>query len=195
MTVNVKKDRNNFINVILSKISLAQNFSQKVALTITKKKVLKHIMLRFYLRRRFRNLFLYIRVDDRFRNRLERGNFYRDMKLLIPNLTIESTQGHYTGFILELCNNTHTSLILLLKLISLCSRPKDFYVKNGTIWKSFYNYADTSKVPIHLRFTNSILSQLTNEDLIELFNSILEPENDKKSYINIITDIDDSIIL
>lgn len=195
MTVNVKKDKNNFINVILNKISLAQNFSQRVALSITKKKILKHVMLRLYLRRRFKNLFLYIRVVDRFRNRLERGNFYRDMKLLIPNLTIESTHGHYTGFILELCNETHTNLILLLKLMSLCSRPKDFYVKNGTIWKSFYNYVDTSKIPIHLRFTNSLLSQLTNEDLIELFNSILEPENDKKIYNTNNINIDNSSIL
>lgn len=196
MTASVKrKDPNNFINTILNKISLAQNFAQKVALTITKRKILKHVTLKFYLRRRFKTLILYIRVNDRFRNKSERGNFYRDLKLLIPDIEIEGTQGHYKGFELKLCSNTNKSLILLLKLISLFSRPKDFYVKNGTIWKSYYNYVESSKIPIHFRFTNSLLSQLTNEDLIELFDSILEEKIDKKKFINNIINIDDSINL
>lgn len=193
MTANVKrKDSNNFINVILNKISMAQNFSQRIALSITKKSLLKHVTFKFYLRRRFKRLYLYIRVQDKFRNRKERGRFYRDMKLLVPKLDIEGTTGNYTGLILELCNNTNESLILLLKLISLFSKPKDFYVKNGTIWKSFYNYVESSKIPIHIRFTNNILSQLTNEDLIELFNSISEEKIDKKKYINNIINVDDS---
>lgn len=196
MTANVKrKDPNNFINVILNKISMAQNFSQRVALTITKKTILKHVTLRFYLRRRFKRLYLYIRVDDRFRNRKERGRFYRDMKLLIPSLDIEGTYGNYTGLTLELCNDTNENLILLLKLISLFSKPKDFYVKNGTIWKSYYNYVESSKIPIHFRFTNNILNQLSNEDIIELFNSILEEKVDKKKFINNIINSDDSINL
>lgn len=196
MTANAKrKDSNNFINVILNKISMAQNFSQRIALSITKKSLLKHVTFKFYLRRRYERLYLYIRVQDKFRNRKERGRFYRDMKLLIPNLDIEGTTGNYTGLILELCNNTNESLILLLKLISLFSKPKDFYVKNGTIWKSFYNYVESSKIPIHIRFTNNLLSQLTNEDLIELFNSILEEKIDKKKYINNIINVDDSINL
>lgn len=179
MNVNVKKDKNKFIEIILNKISMAQNFSQKVALTITKKKILKHVTLRFYLRKRFKRLYLYIRVDDRFRNRLERGRFYRDMKLLVSSLDIEGTHGNYTGLILELCDDTNENLILLLKLISLFSKPKDFYVKNGTIWKSYYNYVDSSKIPICLRFTNNLLSNLENEDLIELFNSIKEYNNER----------------
>lgn len=196
MTVNVKrKDPNNFINIILNKISLAQNFSQKVALTITKRKILKHITLKFYLRRRYKTLILYVRVNDRFRNKTERGNFYRDLKLLIPDIEIEGTQGHYKGFGLELCSDTNESLILLLKLISLFSRPKDFYVKNGTIWKSYYNYVESSKIPIHFRFTNSLLSQLTNEDIIELFDSILEEKIDRKKFINNIINTNDSISL
>lgn len=182
MNVNVKrkKDPNNFINIILNKISLAQNFSQKVALTITKRKILKHVTLKFYLRRRYKQLILYIRVDDKFRNKSERGNFYRDLKLLFPDIKIEGTQGHYKGFGLELCPETNNTLILLLKLISLCSRPKDFYVKNSKVFKSFYNYIDSSPIPIHLRFTNNLLSQLTNEDLIELFNSIEEIKDEKR---------------
>ena len=47
MTVNAKKDKNNFINIILNKIMLAQNFSQRVDLTITRKRILNHIMLSF----------------------------------------------------------------------------------------------------------------------------------------------------
>lgn len=196
MNVNVKrKDPNNFISVILNKISMAQNFSQKVALTISKRKILKHVTLRFYLRRRFKRLYLYIRVDDNFRNRKERGRFYRDMKLLVPSLDIEGTYGNYTGLILELCNDTNENLILLLKLISLFSRPKDFYVKNGTIWKSYYNYVESSKIPIHFRFTNNILSNLENEDIIELFDSILEEQIDKKKFINNIINSGDSINL
>lgn len=196
MAASVKrKDPNNFINTILNKISLAQNFAQKVALTITKRKILKHVTLKFYLRRRFKTLILYIRVNDRFRNKSERGNFYRDLKLLIPDIEIEGTQGHYKGFELKLCHNTNESLILLLKLISLFSRPKDFYVKNGSIWKSYYNYVESSKIPIHFRFTNSLLSQLTNEDIIELFDSILEEKIDKKKFINNIINTDGSINL
>lgn len=180
MTANVKrKDSNNFINVILNKISMAQNFSQKVALTISKRKILKHVTLRFYLRRRFKRLYLYIRVDDNFRNRKERGKFYRDMKLLVPSLDIEGTYGNYTGLILELCQNTNNDLILLLKLISLFSRPKDFYIKDSKVWKSYYNYVESSKIPIHIRFTNNLLSNLENEDLIELFNSIKEFNNER----------------
>lgn len=196
MTANVKrKDSNNFINIILNKISLAQNFSQKVALSITKRKILRHVTLKFYLRRRYKTLILYVRVDDRFRNKGERGNFYRDLKLLIPDIEIEGTQGHYKGFGLELCSDTNESLILLLKLISLFSRPKDFYVKNGNIWKSYYNYVESSKIPIHFRFTNSLLSQLKNEDIIELFDSILEEKIDNKKIINNINNTDNSISL
>lgn len=196
MTANVKrKDPNNFINIILNKISLAQNFSQKIALSITKRKILKHVTLKFYLRRRYKTLILYVHVDDRFRNKGERGNFYRDLKLLIPDVKIEGTQGHYKGFGLELCSDTNESLILLLKLISLFSKPKDFYVKNGNIWKSYYNYVESSKIPIHFRFTNSSLSQLTNEDIIELFDSILEEKIDKKKFINNVINIDDSTSL
>lgn len=182
MNVNVKrkKDQNNFISVILNKISLAQNFSQRVALTITKKVILKHVTLRFYLRRRYKKLILYIRVDDRFRNKGERGNFYRDLKLLIPSIEIEGTKGHYKGFGFNLCPETNNNLILLLKLISLCSKPKDFYVKNSKVFKSFYNYIDSSSIPIHLRFANNLLSQLTNEDLIELFNSVKELKDAKR---------------
>lgn len=181
MNVNVKrkKDPNNFINIILNKISMAQNFSQRVALTITKKRILTHVMLRFYLRRRFKRLYLYIRCDDNFRNRVERGRFYRDMKLLVPSLEIEGTHGHYTGFILELCNETNNDLILLLKLISLFSKPKDFYVKDSKVFKSIFNYVESSKIPIHLRFTNILISQLTNEDIIQLFNLIKEPNNER----------------
>ena len=197
MNVNVKrkKDPNNFINVILNKISLAQNFSQKVALSITKRKILKHVTLKFYLRRRYKKLILYVRVNDKFRNKSERGNFYRDLKLLIPSIEIEGTKGHYKGFGFILCPETNNDLILLLKLISLCSRPKDFYVKNSKMFKSFYNYIDSSPIPIHLRFANNLLSQLTNEDLIELFNSILEEKVDKKKAINNIINIDNSIDL
>lgn len=196
MTANVKrKDSNNFINIILNKISLAQNFSQKVALSITKRKILKHVTLKFYLRRRYETLILYVRVDDRFRNKGERGNFYRDLKLLIPDIEIEGTQGHYKGFGLELRSDANESLILLLKLISLFSRPKDFYVKNGNIWKSYYNYVESSKIPIHFRFTSSLLSQLKNEDIIELFDSILEEKIDNKKFINNINNTNNSISL
>lgn len=196
MTANVKrKDSNNFINIILNKISLAQIFSQKVALSITKRKILKHVTLKFYLRRRYKTLILYVRVDDRFRNKGERGNFYRDLKLLIPDIKIEGTQGHYKGFGLKLCSDTNESLILLLKLISLFSKPKDFYVKNGNIWKSYFNYVESSKIPIHFRITNSLLSQLKNEDIIELFDSILEEKIDNKKFINNINNTDNSISL
>ena len=179
MTANVKKDKNNFINIILNKITLAQNFSQRVDLTITRKRILNHIMLSFYLRRRYNTLILYIRPVDKFGSITERHKFYKDFKLLIPSLKFEGTKGHYKGFLLTICNETNNDLILLLKLISLFSRPKDFYTKNSKVFKSFFNYVNTSLIPIHLRFTNKQLSELTCGDIILLLNSIEEQKNER----------------
>jgi len=195
MNVNVKKDKNNFINIILNKVSLAQHFHQRVALTITKRRILNHIMLRFYLRRRFKTLYLYTRLDDKFGSKTERHNFYKDIRSLIPSIKVEGTQGNYTGFILELCNETNNDLILFLKLISLLSKPQDFYVKKSKVFQSYLNYTDSSKIPIHLRFTVKQLEQLTCGDLKILFNSITEVKrNDKEKYINNIN-FDDSTSL
>ena len=119
MTVNVKKDKNNFINIILNKITLAQNFSQRVDLTITRKRILNHIMLSFYLRRRYNTLILYIRPVDKFGSITERHKFYKDFKLLIPILKFEGTKGHYKGFLLTIGNETKNDLRWLVKLRSL----------------------------------------------------------------------------
>lgn len=196
MNVNVKtkRDPNNFIVTILNKITMAQNFNQRVDLTITRKRILNCATLSFYLRRRHKSLYLYIRCDGKFGSKRELHSFYKDIQLLIPHLILEGTQGHYTGFNLEICNDTNNNLILLLKLISLLSKQKDFYVKNSKVFKSFFNYVKSSKIPIHLRFTNNMLALLKCETLKLYLNQIQEDKNatlpsDLTSDINNLIDI------
>lgn len=168
-----KKDKNNFINIILNKITLAKNFHQRVALAITSKVILKYITLKFYIRRRHSELYLYIRTQGKFSNITEAHNLYRDFVKLIPELQLEGTKGHYKGWLLHLTDANTQALIKLLKIISLLSRPKDFTVKDTKIYRSYVNYPESSAIPIHLQFTKSILYTLQNIDLINLlFNEV-----------------------
>lgn len=166
MNVHVKRDKNNFISIILNKIILASNYSQKCNLSITSKLICNHIRFKFYLRRRYKQIYLYTRFTDNFGNIQQRHEFYRDLQILIPNIEIESIKGHYTGLVI---NTSHPeTLHLFLKLISLLSNPKDFNVKKTKIYKVFHNKLCASNIPIHIHFTHTQLNQLKCYDLIRI---------------------------
>lgn len=183
-----KRDKNNFIPTILSKIELAYNFHQRIDLAITRRVILKHIHLAFYIRRRHNTIYLYMRVcKEGFGSRTRLHQFYVDMTRLIPALKLEGTQGHYKGCILEIKEETKDDLIYLLKLISLFSKPKDFYVKDTKIYKSFFNYRPTSTIPIHLQITQSKFLDLKCYDIYSTLSEI-KPYDYKKDTTNIDTD-------
>lgn len=159
-----KRDKNSFISLILSKIELARNFKQRIALTITCKRILGHITLKFYLRKRHQKLYLFIRPIDNFGNMQQRHKFYLDIKRLIPEVTIESIKGHYTGFVIDIIEH-YNAVIQILKLTSLLSRPQDFYIRKTKVFLNYYNYQAASVTPIHIRFTHTELKQLECDDL------------------------------
>lgn len=167
------KDKNNFINIILNKIELAKNFHQRVALSITSKVIMNCITLKFYLRRRYQKLFLYTRLQKcSLGNVSNRHQLINDIKTLVPDLSIESTKGHHLGFILELNNDTKDALIQFLKIIAVLASPKDFYVKDTQVYKSFWNYQHTSSIPVHLQITQSLFRTLKSADLIYYLSEV-----------------------
>lgn len=167
------KDKNNFINIILNKIELAKNFHQRVALSITSKVIMNCITLKFYLRRRYQKLFLYTRLQKCLLGNISnRHQLINDIKTLVPELSIESTKGHHLGFILELNNDTKDALIQFLKIIAVLASPKDFYVKDTQVYKSFWNYQHTSSIPIHLQITQSLFRTLKSADLIYYLSEV-----------------------
>lgn len=187
--VKRKRDHNNFINLILSKIELASRFHQRIAMNITSKRILKYITLKFYIRKRYKKLFLYTRATGNFSSVTELHNLYRDFKTIIPELIIEGKQGHYTGWILPIDNSNPESLTKYLKLISLLSNTKDFYSKQTQIYRCFYNYQGSSHIPVHLNITNKIIDSLQFCDLIETLKGVLKFDIKKSnSYSNVSSD-------
>lgn len=168
----VKRDRNNFITIILSRIMTAKLFHQRVALSITSKRVLNYIHCKFYIRRRYNDLYLYIRIQGNFRNIRECHTFIEDLYNITPCAKIEGSQGHYKGLVIPLTDNViNYDLINFLKLLSLLAHPQDFYRNITKVYYSYYNYQDTSSIPIHLRFTKSLINNLKNEDLKQLLTT------------------------
>ena len=166
-------DKNNFITIILNKIELAKNFHQRVALSITSKVIMNCITLKFYLRRRYQKLFLYTRFQKcSLGNVSNKHKLINDIKTLVPDLSIESTKGHHLGFILELNNDTKDALIQFLKIIAVLASPKDFYVKDTQVYKSFWNYRHTSSIPIHVQITQSLFKTLKSADLIDYLSEV-----------------------
>lgn len=167
----VKRDRNNFITLILSNLELARHFHKRVDLNITAKKILGHIYLRFYIRRRYNKLYLYTRVLDKgFGNRQQKKKFLQDMCQLVSGLTIETTQGHRRGLLIEA--SSINSIVTYLKYISLFAYPKDFYYVPKDLTLSIRNYEDASTIPIHISFRRNLKSKLTYEDIILFVNRL-----------------------
>lgn len=175
VTVKRKRDPNNFISLILNKISLASAFHQRVALSITSKVILNCCTLKFYIRKRHDELYLYTRILGSFGNIEQRHLFIKELAYLCSQ-DIESTKGHFTGLILHLTENTRDALINYLKLIALLAHPKDFYKRCTKIYTSFFNYPESSSIPIHICITNSNIEKLFNFNfnslIYDTFNSI-----------------------
>lgn len=164
-----KRDVNNFIPLILSKIELAKNFHQRIALSITGKTVLNCAYLKFYLRKRHQKLYLYTRLDRAsFGMRTGAHLFLLDLHDLIPSSTIESVKGHLKGLVIEVNEVNQPDIIKLLKLVALMSKPKNFYTRNTKSNYSFWNYEDSSSIPIHLLFTEKQVLNLRCADLVYL---------------------------
>lgn len=161
MSADVKRTRdpNNFINIILNKIELAKHFHQRVALSITSKTILNCCTLKFYIRKRHNELYLYTRILGNFGSIKQRHLFMKELAYLCSQ-DLESTKGHLTGLILHLTGETKDALIDYFKLISLLARPKDFYKKQTKIYTSYFNYPEKSNIPIHIRITNSNIEKL-----------------------------------
>lgn len=177
------KDKNNFITIILNKIELARNFHQRVALSITSKVIMNCVTLKFYLRRRYQKLFLYTRFQKcSLGNVSNRHRLINDIKTLVPDLSIESTKGHHLGFILELNNDTKDALIQFLKIIAVLASPKDFYVKDTQVYKSFWNYRHTSSIPIHLQITQLLFKTLKSADLIDYLSEVQQYDENLDLY-------------
>ena len=172
-----KKDRNNFIELILKSIICSKYFHQKIRLAITNRTILNHIKLRFYLRRRFDKIYLYTRVlKSGFGNNKNLKLFLDDIKLLIPAIEIETTQGHFKGLVLDIDNKE--DLILYLSVLSLLSRPDDFLLKKSKVFYSYYNKIDSSKIPIHFRFTSHKIGNLKTIELQNVFKNNIQLYND-----------------
>ena len=173
------KDPNNYIKLILSSLQLAKNFHQKVRFAITEKFVLHCYSFKFYIRRRYQKVFLYTRIKAIKASTIKGINeFITNLKILLPETTIESTRGHLKGLVLN-SDDTET-LTKLLALISVLSKPQDFYKKETTIYTSFYNYIASSPIPIHIRFTNKQIAQLTDNDIINLLLNEVKVYDNKR---------------
>lgn len=162
----MKRDPNIFISVIVNRITLARHFKQRVALAVTSKVLLKTIKVKFYIRKRYQRLYLYTRITkESFGNNKNQLDFLNDLILLVPELQLESTQGHYNGLILDVTDDNE-SLYNYLKLISYLSRPKDFYKRVYKVYTSLYNYQNKSLTPVHIKITNTKVNQLKCIDII-----------------------------
>ena len=187
----MKRDPNIFISVILNKIALARHFKQRVALAITSKVLLKTIKVKFYIRKRYQRLYLYTRVTkESFGSNRNQLDFLNDLILLVPELQLESTQGHFKGLILDVTNDSE-SLCNYLKLISYLARPRDFYKRVYKVYTSLYNYQNKSLTPVHIKITNTKVSQLKCIDIINTIKDTGE-FNAKIANSNTTNDNDDS---
>lgn len=182
MPAHVKRDKNNFIELIITKLSLTRDFKQKIQLNITQKRILNHVSLKFYIRKRYKKLFLYTSVTGKNLSRINKHSIIKDFKTLIPEIEIDSTQGNYKGILINATDNYET-IIKFLKLISLLSQPNDFYLKESSVYKSYFNYIQKSKIPIHLKLTKKVIQQLKDIDIINVLNSVQKPKTqDNSSY-------------
>ena len=165
------KDKNNFINVIVNNVYKAKEFKQRINLSITSRRLCGYINVKFYLRKRYNKVYLYTRIiNDKFSSREVHKNFINDLCVLLPDLEIVSTKGHYKGVLLD--TDIPGLLTKYLKLIALLSRPQDFYKKVSKLFINFLNYKHTSSIPIHSGITKSQFDKLKGGDIKYVFQSL-----------------------
>ena len=156
----------------MSRVTLARNFHLRVDLTLTEKKLLKYIKVKFYIRRRHNKLYLYSRFYPQgFGNTALKHQFLLDLLVLIPELKCESTQGHHLGLLLDVTTD-EAVLSKYLKLLSFLAHPDTFYYKNTKVYKCYYNYPTSSSIPIHFHITQTQYNSLQHVDLINTFKSV-----------------------
>ena len=172
------KEPNNFINLIINSVYKARNFKQQFRFTITSKEVLKSITLRFYIRKRYNEVYLYTRIyKNNFGNNKHQYEFLKSIlgilgyESRINEIQILSTQGHYKGILI----NTQYEDILnnFLKLISYLANFKSFEVKETTHHISFKNKVESSTIPIHFRVLKSNYNKIIGTEIYETINSSL----------------------
>lgn len=165
-----KKDRNNFINLILQKISLVKNFHQRIAMSITSKVILNCYEAKFYLRKRREKIFLYTRFRTlKSTSRSLLHHCIKDINSLLYHGEIESIKGHIQGIVIDTDNTD--DLVQLLKIIAILSSPQDFYKEDKKIYRCIYNYPYTSQIPIHFKITKKKLNELQHPDIVCLLDT------------------------
>lgn len=178
-----RKDRNNFIRLILQKIALVKSFHQKIAMSITRKVFLNCFEAKFYLRKRYDKIFLYTRIKY-----LKSGKVTNlhtcilDLFRCLKNSQLESTQGHLNGIVIDTDNTD--DLVMLLKLIAILSSPKDFVMKDTKVYKCIYNKKETSDIPIHFRITQKLFLDFRNYDIYALLTNGIEKYVEKTTHIS-----------
>ena len=161
-----------FIKIILDKLALAKGFNQVARFTLTTANILNCYKLVFYLRKRYKKYFLYVRIKyikSGTRNQLH--TFICDLEKIFPTVILDTTQGHLKGLTID-CINDEQTLYDFLKFIALLKAPKYFYSKDTKIYKSFFNYIATNKTPIHLQITQSTFLDLQNYDLYKTLSDV-----------------------
>lgn len=178
-----RKDRNNFIRLILQKIALVKSFHQKIAMSITRKVFLNCFEAKFYLRKRYDKIFLYTRIKY-----LKSGKVTNlhtcilDLFRCLKNSQLESTQGHLNGIVIDTDNTD--DLVMFLKLIAILSAPKDFVMKDTKVYKCIYNKKETSDIPIHFRITQKLFLDFRNYDIYALLTNGIEKYVEKTTHIS-----------
>lgn len=178
-----RKDRNNFIRLILQKIALVKSFHQKIAMSITRKVFLNCFEAKFYLRKRYDKVFLYTRIKY-----IKSGKVTNlhtcifDLFRCLKNSQLESTQGHLNGIVIDTDNTD--DLVMLLKLIAILSAPKDFVMKDTKVYKCIYNKQETSDIPIHFRITQKLFLDFRNYDIYALLTNGIEKYVEKTTHIS-----------
>lgn len=186
-----KKDRNNFIRLILQRIALVKTFHQKTAMSITRKVFLNCFEAKFYLRKRYEKVFLYTRIKYVKSGKVTNlHTCILDLFRCLKNSQLETTQGHLNGIVINTDNTD--DLVTFLKLIAILSAPKDFVMKDTKVYKCIYNKKETSDIPIHFRITQKLFLDFKNYDIYALLTNGIEKYVKKTTTID--TDkLDDTI--
>lgn len=178
-----RKDRNNFIRLILQKIALVKSFHQKIAMSITRKVFLNCFEAKFYLRKRYEKVFLYTRIKYVKSGKVTNlHTCILDLFRCLKNSQLESTKGHLNGIVIDTDNTD--DLVVLLKLIAILSSPKDFVMKDTKVYKCIYNKKETSDIPIHFRITQKLFLDFKNYDIYALLTNGIEKYVEKTTHIS-----------
>lgn len=190
--MNRVADKFNFINIICLSVYKARLFHQQFRFTLTSKRLLGFTTARFYIRRRHDVIYLYTRIlKDGFGNRQEHSKFIKDLKLCIPELELESTQGYYKGVVLNTADIN--ALEKFLKLMALLTSPNSFRTVKRLTRIPFFNLISCSAIPVHGYITKKTFEQLQSRDLKYVFEDLQPPSKQEYNDVSINTTDDSNI--